>query len=58
VWNDSTLSSLRDDVGMTRMDMAIQEEHMVSLFLFTFSNFENRLLPKEIIIIRNNKETQ
>jgi hypothetical protein len=30
----------------------------VSLFLYTFSNFENRLLSKEIIIFRNNKEAQ
>jgi hypothetical protein len=46
------------DVGMTHMDTTIQEEHMVSLFLCTFSNFENKFLPKKIIIIRNNKEAQ
>jgi hypothetical protein len=27
------------DVGMTRMDTTIQEEHMMNLFLYTFSIF-------------------
>jgi hypothetical protein len=46
-----------NDVGMTRMDTTIHEEHMVSLFLCIFSNFDNKLLPKEIILIRNNKKS-
>jgi hypothetical protein len=32
------------------MDTTIQEKHTVSLFLCTFSNCKNKLLPKEIII--------
>jgi hypothetical protein len=47
-----------NDVGMTRMDTIIQEEYTVSLFLYTFSNFKNILLPNKIIIIRDNKEAQ
>ena len=44
-------------MGMTRMyTTSIQDEITVTLFLCTFS--KNRLLPKKIIIIMNNKETQ
>jgi len=44
-----------NDVSMTRMYMpSIQDEHRVSLFLCNFS--KNRLLPKKIIIIMNNKD--
>jgi hypothetical protein len=37
---------------MTRMDTIIQEEHKVNMFLSTFSNFENGLLPNNIIITK------
>ena len=42
------------DVGMTRMDTIIQQKYTVSLFLYTFSNFENKLLPKGIIATYGN----
>jgi hypothetical protein len=48
----------KNNVGIIRTDTTIQEEHTVSLFLCTFTNFDNRLLPMKIIIVRNNKEAQ
>lgn len=45
-------------MSIIRMDTTIQQEHTVNLFLYIFSNFENKLLPKKTIIIRNNKEAQ
>jgi hypothetical protein len=47
-----------NDVGMTCMDTAILEQHKVSLFLCSFSNFENGLLPNKFIVIRNHGEAQ
>lgn len=47
-----------NDVGMTCMDTAISEQHKVSLFICSFSNFENGLLPNKFIVIRNHGEAQ
>lgn len=46
-------------MGMTCLDMTIiQEEHMLRLFLCTFTDFENDFLPNKINLIRNNGEAQ
>jgi hypothetical protein len=46
------------DEGMMLLDTTNQEKYKISLFLCTFSNFENSLLANEIIMIMKNGEDQ
>ena len=49
----------KDDEDMTLLHTTIRCKDKVSLFLcILFSYFENKLLPKDIIIIRNHREDE
>lgn len=45
-------------MGVTPMDATIEEDNKVSMFICTFSNFENDILPNEFIMILNNGEVR